>query len=55
MDPVLLQADELGIRLEIVGGLPIWEAKPARPACPPGRDRTSHFPGRYPPGMWLRL
>jgi hypothetical protein len=28
MDPVLLQADELGIRLEIVGGLPIWEAKP---------------------------
>ena len=28
MDPLLLQADELGIRLEIVGGLPIWEAKP---------------------------
>ena len=28
MDPILLQADELGIRLEIVGGLPIWEAKP---------------------------
>jgi Uma2 family endonuclease len=24
----LLQADELGIRLEIVGGLPIWEAHP---------------------------
>ncbi|GAB4579737.1 MAG: Uma2 family endonuclease [Anaerolineales bacterium] len=28
MDPVLLQANELGIRLEIVGGLPLWEAKP---------------------------
>ncbi len=28
MDPLLLQADELGVRLEIVGGLPIWEAKP---------------------------
>ena len=28
MDPVLLQADELGIRLEIVAGLPLWEAKP---------------------------
>jgi Uma2 family endonuclease len=28
MDPILLQADELGIRLEIVGGLPLWEAKP---------------------------
>jgi Uma2 family endonuclease len=26
----LLQADELGIRLEIVGGLPIWEASPVR-------------------------
>ena len=24
----LLQADELGIRLEIVGGLPMWEASP---------------------------
>lgn len=24
----LLQADELGVRLEIVGGLPIWEAHP---------------------------
>ena len=24
----LLQADELGIRLEIVGGLPLWEASP---------------------------
>jgi Uma2 family endonuclease len=24
----LLQADELGIRLEIVGGLPIWEPQP---------------------------
>lgn len=24
----LLQADELGIRLEIVNGLPIWEAQP---------------------------
>jgi hypothetical protein len=28
MDWRLLQADELGIRLEIVGGLPIWEAAP---------------------------
>jgi Uma2 family endonuclease len=26
----LLAADELGIRLEIVGGLPIWEASPVR-------------------------
>jgi Uma2 family endonuclease len=26
----LLEADELGIRLEIVGGLPIWEASPFR-------------------------
>lgn len=24
----LMQADELGIRLEVVGGLPIWEASP---------------------------
>lgn len=28
MDPKFLRADELGIRLEIVGGLPIWEASP---------------------------
>jgi Uma2 family endonuclease len=28
MDPIFLRADELGIRLEIVGGLPIWEASP---------------------------
>ena len=28
MDKLFLHADELGIRLEIVGGLPIWEAKP---------------------------
>lgn len=28
MDPRLLRADELGIRLEIVGGLPIWEPHP---------------------------
>jgi Uma2 family endonuclease len=28
MDPILLRAEELGIRLEIVGGLPIWEAHP---------------------------
>jgi Uma2 family endonuclease len=28
MDRHFLQADELGIRLEIVGGLPIWEAQP---------------------------
>jgi Uma2 family endonuclease len=28
MDPKFLRADELGIRLEIVGGLPIWEPHP---------------------------
>ena len=28
MNPNLLRADELGIKLEIVGGLPIWEAHP---------------------------
>jgi Uma2 family endonuclease len=28
MDPKFLRADELGIRLEIVAGLPIWEAYP---------------------------
>jgi Uma2 family endonuclease len=28
MDPKFLAAEELGIRLEIVGGLPIWEAHP---------------------------
>lgn len=28
MDPRFLRADELGIRLEIVGGLPIWEPQP---------------------------
>ena len=28
MDQKLLQANELGVRLEIVGGLPIWEAHP---------------------------
>ena len=28
MDSRLLQAEELGIRLEIVSGLPIWEAQP---------------------------
>lgn len=28
MDPKFLRAEELGIRLEIVGGLPIWEAHP---------------------------
>jgi Uma2 family endonuclease len=29
VDPRFLKADELGIRLEIVGGLPIWEAHPS--------------------------
>lgn len=29
MDPRFLKAEELGIRLEIVGGLPIWEAHPS--------------------------
>jgi len=28
LPPTLLQASELGIRLEIVNGLPIWEAQP---------------------------
>lgn len=28
MDSQLLRAEELGIRLEIVGGLPVWEASP---------------------------
>lgn len=28
MDTKFLKADELGVRLEIVGGLPIWEAHP---------------------------
>jgi Uma2 family endonuclease len=28
LSPLLLQAGELGIRLEIVNGLPIWEAQP---------------------------
>lgn len=28
MDSRLLQADELGVKLEIVNGLPIWEAQP---------------------------
>lgn len=28
LNHTLLQADELGIRLEIVNGLPIWEAQP---------------------------
>lgn len=28
LSPLLLQASELGIRLEIVNGLPIWEAQP---------------------------
>lgn len=28
MNPQLLTAEDLGIKLEIVGGLPIWEASP---------------------------
>jgi Uma2 family endonuclease len=28
LDPKFVRAEELGIRLEIVGGLPIWEATP---------------------------
>jgi Uma2 family endonuclease len=28
IDPKFLKAEELGIRLEVVGGLPIWEAHP---------------------------
>ncbi len=28
MDPVFVRAEELGVRLEIVQGLPIWEAAP---------------------------
>jgi Uma2 family endonuclease len=29
MDPKFLRAEELGVRLEIVRGLPIWEAHPS--------------------------
>jgi hypothetical protein len=28
MDTIFLRAEELGIRLEIVNGLPIWESFP---------------------------
>ena len=28
MDSQLLRSEELGIRLEIVNGLPVWEASP---------------------------
>lgn len=28
MNPILLNSNELGVRLEIIGGLPIWEAQP---------------------------
>jgi hypothetical protein len=28
MDPTFLRADELGVRLEMVAGLPIWEPSP---------------------------
>ncbi len=28
IDPKFLKAEELGIRLEVVSGLPIWEAHP---------------------------
>lgn len=28
MNPHLLTANELGIRLEIIGGMPLWEAQP---------------------------
>ncbi len=28
MDSQLLRAEELGIKLEIVAGLPVWEASP---------------------------
>lgn len=28
IDPTILRAEELGIRLEVVSGLPIWEAHP---------------------------
>lgn len=28
LSPTLLQASELGVRLEIVNGLPLWEAQP---------------------------
>lgn len=29
LDPIFLRAEQLGIRLEIVRGLPMWEAAPA--------------------------
>jgi len=28
MDSIFLRADEIGIRLEIIGGLPMWESHP---------------------------
>ena len=28
MNPNLLTANELGVRLEIVAGIPLWEAQP---------------------------
>ena len=31
----MLQADEIGVRLEIVGGLPLWEAHPLPSTTPP--------------------
>ena len=50
MDPRLLSANELGIRLEIVGGIPLWEAQPVykhqkavdriRSSIKPGVDLT---------------
>jgi hypothetical protein len=30
IDPKFLRAEELGIRLEVVSGLPIWEAHPVK-------------------------
>ncbi|MDX1656095.1 MAG: Uma2 family endonuclease [Candidatus Competibacteraceae bacterium] len=46
MDRVFLKAEELGIRLEIVAGLPIWEAHPVyRHQKAVDRIRTSIRPG----------
>lgn len=41
MDSRLLTANELGIRLEIVGGIPLWEAHPRTST---GRPSTASAP-----------
>ncbi len=53
LSPTLLQASELGIRLEIVNGLPIWEAQPVYrhqkhvERIVQGSDKTGATPSSY--------